>query len=149
MTTATISGNARKVRILAIFAIIVGAIFIVAGIVAWIAVSVQLAAENITVSDDAAFLAGSRVQGPLSAYAQAEVINHHALAMSDGKTYAELAQDDPTRDTVMNASFLRASLFTSVVSFGVALFAVGVGVLSMVFGYIAILLSRREPAVAV
>ncbi len=149
MTTATISGNARKVRILAIFAMVVGAIFIVAGIVAWIAVSVQLAAENITVSDDAAFLAGSRVQGPLSAYAQAEVINHHALAMSDGKTYAELAQDDPTRDTVMNASFLRASLFTSVVSFGVALFAVGVGVLSMVFGYIAILLSRREPAVAV
>ena len=148
MTTATISGNARKVRILAIFAMVVGAIFIVAGIVAWIAVSVQLAAENITVSDDAAFLAGSRVQGPLSAYAQAEVINHHALAMSDGKTYAELAQDDPTRDTVMNASFLRASLFTSVVSFGVALFAVGVGVLSMVFGYIAILLSRREPAVA-
>lgn len=149
MTTATISGNARKVRILAIFAIVVGAVFIVAGIVAWIAVSVQLAAENITVSDDAAFLAGSRVQGPLSAYAQAEVINHHALAMSDGKTYAELAQDDPTRDTVMNASFLRASLFTSVVSFGVALFAIGVGVLSMVFGYIAILLSRREPAVAV
>lgn len=149
MTTATISGDARKVRILAIFAMVVGAVFIVAGIVAWIAVSVQLAAENITVSDDAAFLAGSRVQGPLSAYAQAEVINHHALAMSDGKTYAELAQDDPTRDTVMNASFLRASLFTSVVSFGVALFAVGVGVLSMVFGYIAILLSRREPAVAV
>lgn len=149
MTTATISGNARKVRILAIFAMVVGAVFIVAGIVAWIAVSVQLAAENITVSDDAAFLAGSRVQGPLSAYAQAEVINHHALAMSDGKTYAELAQDDPTRDTVMNASFLRASLFTSVVSFGVALFAIGVGVLSMVFGYIAILLSRREPAVAV
>ncbi|MGX1693764.1 aromatic ring-opening dioxygenase LigA [Microbacterium keratanolyticum] len=149
MTTATISGNARKVRILAIFAMVVGAVFIVAGIVAWIAVSVQLAAENITVSDDAAFLAGSRVQGPLSAYAQAEIINHHALAMSDGKTYAELAQDDPTRDTVMNASFLRASLFTSVVSFGVALFAVGVGVLSMVFGYIAILLSRREPAVAV
>lgn len=149
MTTATISGNARKVRILAIFAMVVGAVFIVAGIVAWIAVSVQLAAENITVSDDAAFLAGSRVQGPLSAYAQAEVINHHALAMSDGKTYAELAQDDPTRDTVMNASFLRASLFTSVVSFGVALFAIGVGVLSMVFGYIAILLSRREPAVVV
>lgn len=149
MTTATISGNARKVRILAIFAMVIGAIFIVAGIVAWIAVSVQLAAENITVSDDAAFLAGSRVQGPLSAYAQAEVINHHALAMSDGKTYAELAQDDPTRDIVMNASFLRASLFTSVVSFGVALFAIGVGVLSMVFGYIAILLSRREPAVVV
>lgn len=84
------------------------------------------------------------MQGPLSAYAQAEVINQHALAMSDGKTYAELAQDDPTRDVVMNASFLRASLFTSVVSYGVALFAVGAGVVSLIFGYISILLSRRE-----
>jgi hypothetical protein len=32
---------------------------------------------------------------------------------------------------MMNASFLRASLFTSVVSFGVAAFAIGVGILSI------------------
>ena len=38
---------------------------------------------------------------------------------------AELPQDDPTRETVMNGSFLRASLFTSVVSFGVAAMAMG------------------------
>jgi hypothetical protein len=31
------------------------------------------------------------------------------------------------RATMMNASFLRASLFTSVVSFGVAAFAMGMG----------------------
>ena len=35
---------------------------------------------------------------------------------------------------MMNASFLRASLFTSVVSFGVAAFAMGIGVLSIAFG---------------
>jgi hypothetical protein len=35
-----------------------------------------------------------------------------------GKTYAELAPDDPNRTTVMTASFLRASLFASVVSSG-------------------------------
>ena len=38
------------------------------------------------------------------------------------------------RDTVMTASFLRASLFTSVVSFGVAAFAAGVGVLMILIG---------------
>jgi hypothetical protein len=32
---------------------------------------------------------------------------------------------------MMNASFLRASLFTSVVSFGVAAFAIGIGILSI------------------
>ena len=39
------------------------------------------------------------------------------------------------RATVMNASFLRASLFTSVVAYGVSLFAAGVGVISILFGW--------------
>ncbi|WP_418606377.1 hypothetical protein [Georgenia sp. SUBG003] len=34
----------------------------------------------------------------------------------------------------MNASFLRASLFTSVVSYGVAAFVMGMGVLMVVLG---------------
>ena len=39
------------------------------------------------------------------------------------------------RATVMQASFLRASLFTSVVAYGVALFAAGMGVLAILFGW--------------
>ena len=35
----------------------------------------------------------------------------------------------------MTASFLRASLFTSVVSFGVAAFAAGIGVLMLIIGF--------------
>ena len=79
-------------------------------------------------SDDADFLAGDDVNGPFSAYAQAEVINKHALEATGGKTYAELEQDDPVRDVAMSASFLRASLFTSVVAYGVAAMAMGLGV---------------------
>jgi hypothetical protein len=41
----------------------------------------------------------------------------------------------------MNGSFLRASLFTSVVSFGVAFFAFGVGVVSLLIGWALIKLS--------
>ena len=52
----------------------------------------------------------------------------HALEATGGKTYSELSQDDPLRQTAMSASFLRASLFTSVVAFGVALMAAGLGV---------------------
>ena len=77
---------------------------------------------------------GQTVSGPFTAYVQADIIQHHALEASGGKTYAELDRDDPMRDTMMNASFLRASLFTSVVSFGVAAFAMGVGVLFILFG---------------
>jgi len=50
------------------------------------------------------------------------------MEASGGKTYAELDKADPKRQTVMTASFLRASLFTSVVSFGVALMATAIGV---------------------
>ena len=43
-----------------------------AGGAAWAAITRQLAAENITVPKDADFLPGARVDGPVSAYAQAE-----------------------------------------------------------------------------
>jgi hypothetical protein len=103
----------------------------------------QLADENITVSEDAARFAGEKVDGPLTAYAQAEVIEKHALEASGGKTYAELGRDDPARATVMNASFLRASLFTSIVSFGVAAFAAGMGILIGLVGWALMSISKQ------
>ena len=72
------------------------------------------------VSDDADHFAGDAVDRPLTAYVRPDTIRKHTLSASDGKTYAQLEQDDPNRQTVMTASFLRASLFTSVVSFGIA-----------------------------
>lgn len=127
--------NGKTVRLLGLVSIIIGAVMIVAGAVTWGMVSTKLAAENITVSGDAPMFAGARVTGPLEAFVQADVINHHALDATGGKTYAELDREDPLRATAMNASFLRSSLFTSVIAFGVALFAIGVGVLGVVIGW--------------
>ncbi|MCK2025623.1 aromatic ring-opening dioxygenase LigA [Microbacterium sp. SSW1-47] len=128
-------GRRRIVKVVGVLGIVGGIVLIIAGIVVWIMVSSQLRAENITIPDDAMAFQGQTVAGPLTAYVQADIIQHHALEASDGKTYAELAMDDPVRATLMNASFLRASLFTSVVSFGVAAFAMGIGVLSILFGW--------------
>jgi hypothetical protein len=114
--------------------IILGAIFIAGGAVTWWAVQSQLSDENITVSADASAFAGDKVAGPLTAYVEAETIEKHALEATGGKTYAELAQDDPARQTAMTASFLRASLFTSVVAFGVATMAVGIGIALILVG---------------
>lgn len=136
-TVDTIEAPAKSVGVvktLGILGILGGIALIVVGVVVWIMVSTQLRAENITIPDDAIAFQGQQVAGPLTAYVQADIIQTHALHASGGKTYAELAQDDPVRATMMNASFLRASLFTSVVSFGVAVFAIGVGVLSIMFG---------------
>ena len=114
---------------------VVGAIFAVAGVVTYFVVSNELANENITVSEDATYFAGDDVTGPFTAYSEAETISKHALKATGGKTYAELAKDDPTRDTVMTASFLRASLFTSVVAFGVAALATVLGIVLVLIGW--------------
>ena len=71
----------------------------------------------------------------MEAYAQANVIAEHANEIAGGKTYAQLPQDDPNRQTVMTASFLQASLFTSVVAFGVAAMAAGLGVVFLLIGF--------------
>jgi hypothetical protein len=130
-------------RIVAIISIVAGAIMIVAGVVTYYIVHRELADEHIVVSDDAEHFGGEKVEGPFTAYSQAMVIKTHALEIGDGQTYAQLPQDDPRRDTVMDASFLRASLFTSVVSFGVAVLVVGLGVLFILLGLALLGILRR------
>jgi hypothetical protein len=121
-------------KVIAILLYIAGAFLVVAGAGTWYTVSNQLAAENITVSKDASCQAGEAVNGPIEAFCQAEIINKHALESTGGKTYAELEREDPLRQVASSASFLRASLFTSVVAFGVAAFAMGMGLLSILTG---------------
>jgi hypothetical protein len=129
-------------RLLAFVVVLGGLILLVAGAFTWFVVRDQLSDEKITVSDDADHFGGDPVDGPLTAYAEADVINEHALEETDGLTYAQLDQDDPRRDTVMTASFLRASLFTSVVSFGVAAFAFGLGLLLLIIGWALLRIER-------
>lgn len=121
-------------KVVAILLYIAGAVLLLGGAGTWYTVSNQLAAENITVTDDAPCQQGQDVNGPLEAFCMAEIINTHALEATGGKTYAELDREDPLRAVAQNASFLRASLFTSVVAFGVAAFAMGIGVLSILIG---------------
>lgn len=106
-------------------------------------------------------LAGKDVAGPFTAYAQAAAIDYHAREGAGGKTYAELGDDlralkdklktsgatdadlatnadvmklTATRTSTMNGSFLRASLFTSVVAFGIAALVMGLGLLFVLIG---------------
>ena len=132
-------------RVSAWIVIIAGVVFFVAGVATYVMVSTTLSSENITVSEDAAMFAGQHVDQPWEAFAEANVIDKHASAISGGKTYAELPKTDPNRATVMNASFLQASLFTSVVAFGVAAMAAVLGVLLVIIG---MAIRPPKPAVA-
>lgn len=125
---------------------VIGAIMVVAGIFTYATVSSTLSAERITVAEDASFASGSAVNNPLAAYAQADIINKHALEATGGKTYAELDREDPLRQVASSASFLRASLFTSVVASGVAVMAMGVGLVFMLLGGGQLAITRRMAA---
>ena len=117
-----------------ILSVVIGSLLIIGGMATWILVSTTLAEQKITVSDDASCLAGDEVNGPFSAYCEAMVIDKHALEATGGLRYAELDREDPKRQTAQTASFLQASLFTSVVAFGVAAMAVAIGVLFILIG---------------
>ena len=142
-TPASTASGSRTVRTLAILLMVFGVVLAGAGVVTWIVVQTQLADENITVAEDAEYLAGETVDGPFSAYSQAQVIEKHALEASGGQTYAQLDREDERRPTVMNASFLRASLFTSVVAFGVAAMAFALGIVVILIGYALSTVSRH------
>ncbi len=109
-------------------------VLILGGITTWVVVSNTLGEQNITVAEDANCLAGNDVNGPFSAFCQADIIEQHTLESTDGKTYAELDRDDPLRDVAMNSAFLQSSLFTSVVAFGVAGMAILMGIVFVLIG---------------
>ena len=132
-TAGTKSGHGF-VKISGLIVAIIGAIMFLGGAATWVLVQTELSGENITVSEDAASNAGKAVNGPFTAYSEAQVIEKHALESSGGKTYAELDREDPKRVVVMNGSFLRASLFTSVLAFGVSAMAMALGLVQVLLG---------------
>ncbi len=134
-------------RTASMIAIVVGVVMAVAGVVTWVVVSSTLSDQKIVVADDANCLAGDEVNGPFSAYCQADVIDKHTQAITGGLTYSELEKDDPNRATAMDSAFLQASLFTSVVAFGVAFMAFGVGIVFVLIGLgMRAPVTTRDPA---
>ena len=128
-------------KIAAITAIVVGIIMAIAGVATWVVVSSTLSDQRITVSDDANCAAGDDVNGPISAYCQADIIDHHTQDITGGKTYAELDREDPNRAVAMDSAFLQASLFTSVVAFGLSAMAFVLGIVLALIGF-----ALRAPA---
>lgn len=102
---------------------------------------------------------GKPVNSAASAQEMANIIDHHAMASSNGKTYATigryLAKDgktdtndaaaaltgsdgkpvaNPVRNTLLTASNLQSGLYTSVLAFNVADLVVGLGLMIITLG---------------
>jgi len=92
-----------------------------------------LSSERIVTAEDAGIPLAA-VTGPDEAKAQAEAIKQHALALTGGKTYAELARDDPNRATYLNSVTLRTALMESYLAFKVSDLVAGVGLIIVLLG---------------
>lgn len=123
--------NMRKLA--SVGSILLGVILVLGGVGTWVVVSTTLADQKIVTPEDAC-LPDRTVSGPFTAYCQAKVIEKHTLEATDGMTYAELDREDPRREIAASSSFLQASLFTSILAFGVAAMAAGMGVLFVLIG---------------
>jgi len=146
-TPTMVASPRSRGRVVGVIVIIAGIVLTVAGATTWFSVQANLADERITVSSDSPRWAGDAVDGPLTAFQEAAMIEKHYLESTGGKTYAELDREDPKRELAQQASFLRASLFTSVVAFGVAALAGGLGIVLVLIGWA--LVERRETSVVV
>ncbi|MEA9985751.1 MULTISPECIES: hypothetical protein [Subtercola] len=145
MTSLPTAFALRRVGALAIAA---GSLFVAAGAGAWITVTKQLHDEGITVPPNAPILAGKRVQGPVTAYVEALVIKSNAERGAGGRTFADIsaalrgveAGSDEAAElrkqslSLSTGASLRTSLMTSVLAYGVSLFAGGLGAIFLVSG---------------
>jgi hypothetical protein len=164
MTASPVSN--RTVRSIGLIMLILGALALVAGASVYAMVRSEIKAQHITVSADTPFLpgltAGKVVDGPLDAMAEAAAIQLHSTRDDPSATYATVGEEineakaagdtilaeelTAKRTTLMNASFLRASLFTSVLAFGVCLFIIGFGAVVMATGWCFMSLAKRSRA---
>ena len=87
----------KPVRFIGIFSIVIGVIMILAGAGVYIYASNTLRVQNMTVSavtpEEPGALADKVVAGPFTALAQANAINHHALAATGDRSYSDLGAD--------------------------------------------------------
>ena len=72
-------------KVASITAIVVGILMAIAGVVTFVVVSTTLSDQKITVSEDASCASGDGVNGPLSAYCQAKVIDKHTKPSPAGR----------------------------------------------------------------
>jgi hypothetical protein len=156
------SGN-RMFAVVALVAIVVGLGSVLGGLGGMIYTYQNAAVENINTPADAR-IAEAPVRGPLTMWAQADIITTHQLNRTEGLRYAEMPQRVPQLDEAGNpvigddgepvlvpnaarASWINATALTTVLSLGImayalSLFAIVMGVSVAGLGWVVLKLSR-------
>jgi hypothetical protein len=156
------SGN-RMFAVVALVAIVVGLGSVLGGLGGMVYTYQNAAVENINTPADAR-IAEAPVRGPLTMWAQADIITTHQLNRTEGLRYAEMPQRVPQLDDAGNpvigedgepvlvanaarASWINATALTTVLSLGImayalSLFAIVMGLSVAGLGWVVLRLSR-------
>jgi len=111
---ATISKqNAQTPKTWSLIVGIVGVLMLLGGIGLYIGVSVQLTSQHASVSvkdaDDPGPYANQEIRGPITAYAQIQVIQHHLKTITGGKTFGQLPLIATSDGKTYNADVTQAT----------------------------------------
>ncbi|MBS3942313.1 MAG: hypothetical protein KG028_15245, partial [Actinobacteria bacterium] len=145
--------------VVAFAAIIIGAFSAIGGLGGAIYTYNTAAVENITTPDDAVF-AEVPVRGPLSLWAQSDIITTHQLDRTGGLRYAEMERQIPAvdeagqpvldeageavmvpntaRDSWISATTLTTVLGLGILSYAFSAFALAVGVIMVGLGLVTL-----------
>jgi len=122
--------------------IVIGFAFSASGVVAIDFINDEALVENVMTGDDAS-IPDQIVSGPFTMKAQADNIEKHTLARTDGLRYSEMARDNEARPMWITATTLRTALHFGVLSYAFALFTIVVGLLFMMNGAALYTVARR------
>jgi hypothetical protein len=162
-------GTNKLVAIVALFAIVVGIGSMLGGLGGAIYTYQSAAVENIVTPDDAR-IPGADVRGPLTMWAQSDIITHHQLERTEGLRYAEMDRMVPavdeagtpiigedgepvmvpneTRLSWIDATSLTTVLGMGIMAYALSAFAVVVGLALLGIGLVLYRLRKSTLALA-
>jgi hypothetical protein len=133
----------KLLRISSWLAIIAGVVMVVGGMWAMCFTYNNIAQEKIVTPADAS-IPNAPVRGLFTLKAQADIIRHHVLETSGGKTYAEMPREDTNRSLWVTATTLTTALNLAIISYVFAGFIVLFGLISVWTGVVFHVLGKRN-----
>lgn len=130
----------KLLKISSVLAIVVG-ILLVAGGVLGICFTYKTTSQEKIVTPSDAIISSEPVRGPLTLWAQADIIRTHTLRMTAGQTYAEMPRGEE-RDIWITATTLITALNLGILAYAFSGLVVLLGLIFTWTGIVFCALSR-------
>ena len=162
-------GRQKSFAVVAVVAMVVGIGAVLGGIGGAAYTWNQAAVQDVTTPDDARF-AEVPVRGPLSMWAQSDIITHHQLDRTEGLYYSQMEREVPAVDEAgepvldengepvmvpnearaswLDATTLTTSLNMGIMAYALSAFAIVVGLTLTALGWVVLRLRHATVALA-